>query len=104
MTSVDDKTMTSARVDVAELLACVARVACEIVETARAARENCAAYTSGTWKHVSYSIKPILFQKSRSKKDESDGGGGNKIGATLVTREACVNIGRSFDWSVTMRG
>ena len=94
MTSVDDKTMTSARVDVAELLACVARVACEIVETAR---EKCAAYTSSTWKHVSYLMKPILFQKSRSEKDESDGGGGNKIGATLVTREACVNIGRSFD-------
>ena len=48
MTSVDDKTMTSARVDVAKLLACVARVACEIVETARAAREKCAAYTSST--------------------------------------------------------
>ena len=101
MTSIDDKTMTSARVDVAELLACVARVACEIVETAC---EKCATYTSSTWKHVSYPMKPILFQKSRSEKDESDGGGGNKIEATLVTREACVNIGRSVDWSVTMRG
>ena len=31
-------------------------------------------------------MKPFLFQKCRSEKDESDGGGGNKIGATLVTR------------------
>ena len=42
MTSADDKMMTPARADVAELLARVAR------ETAKAARENCVAYTGGT--------------------------------------------------------
>ena len=41
MTSVDDKAMTLARVDMVKLLACVA------CETAREVRENYAAYISG---------------------------------------------------------
>ena len=101
MTSADDKTMTSARADVAELLVCVARVVRETAETVREARENYAAYTSGAWKRVSCPMKPILFRKSRSEKDESDGGRGNKIEATLVAR---VNIGGNFDRCVTTRG
>ena len=32
-------------------------------------------------------MKPILFGKCRSEKDESDGGDDNKIGATLMGRE-----------------
>ena len=44
MTSVDDKAMTLARVDMVELLAHVAR---ETTETAREVRENYAAYISG---------------------------------------------------------
>ena len=104
MTSVDDKMMTLTKADVAELLVCVARVARETAETMREARENYVAYTSGAWKHVSCPMKPILFRKSRSEKDESDGGGGNKIEATLVVREARVNIGGNFDRCVTARG
>ena len=61
MTSADDKTMTSARADVAELLVCVARVVRETAETVREARENYAAYASGAWKRVSCPMKPILF-------------------------------------------
>ena len=87
MTSVDDKMMTLAKVDVAELLVCVARVVRETAETVREARENYAAYTNGAWKHVSCPTKPILFRNSRSEKDESDGGDDNKIGATLMGRE-----------------
>ena len=83
MTSVDDKAMTLARVDMVELLARVVR---ETAETAREVHENYEAYINGAWKCVSYPMKPTLFQKCRSKKDESDGGGGNKIGATLVAR------------------
>ena len=97
MTSADDKTMTLARADVAELLVCMARVMRETAKTVREARENYAVYTSGAWKRISYPMKPILFRKSRSEKDESDGGGGNKIEATLVAREARVNIGWNFD-------
>ena len=104
MTLVDDKTMTLAKVDVVELLVCVACVVREIAETVREACENYAAYTSGAWKHVSCPMKPILFRKSRSEKDESDGGGGNKIEATLVVREAHVNIGGNFNRCVTARG
>ena len=97
MTSADDKMMMSARDDVAKLLARVARVANETVKTVREARENCAAYTSDVWKYVSYPMKPILFWKSRSKKDESNGGEGNKIGATLVVCETHVKFVRNFD-------
>ena len=42
-------------------------------------------------------MKPILFRKCRSKKDESNGGKGNKIEATLVAREARGKFGRNFD-------
>ena len=101
MTLVDDKAMTLARVDMVELLARVVR---ETAETAREVHENYEAYINGAWKCVSYPMKPTLFQKCRSKKDESDGGGGNKIEATLVVREARVNIGENFDWCVTARG
>ena len=49
-------------------------------------------------------MKPILFRKCRSKKDESNGGKGNKIGATLVTREARGKFGQNLDRRVVARG
>ena len=42
-------------------------------------------------------MKLILFQRCRSEKDNSDGVDGNKIGATLVAREAHGIICRNFD-------
>ena len=42
--------------------------------------------------------KPILFQRCRSEKDDSDGVSSNKIGTTLVAREVrgivCRNVDR----------
>ena len=49
-------------------------------------------------------MKPILFQKCRLEKDESDGDGDNKIGATLVACEARGKFGLNFDWHVAVRG
>ena len=45
-------------------------------------------------------MKSILFRRCRLEKDNSDGVSGNKIGATLVAREACGIICRNFDRSV----
>ena len=107
MTSVDDKTLMLARADVAELFgACGAwRVwRGEAAETVCEAREHGATYTSDAWEHVSHPMKPILFQKCRLEKDEYDGGGGNKIGAALVAREAHGKFGRNFDWRVAVCG
>ena len=53
---------------------------------------------------MSYLIKLILYQKCRSEKDESDGGGRNKVGATLVEREAHGKFGRNFVRHVAARG
>ena len=64
MTSANERMLTLARADVAELLAREARGMLgtrEVVETARKACELSAGYTSGTWGCVSYSLKPILF-------------------------------------------
>ena len=33
-------------------------------------------------------MKPILFRKCRSEKEDSDGGGNNEIGVALVAHEA----------------
>ena len=57
----------------------------------RAAREDCP-------------MKPFLFRRCRSEKDDSDGVDGNKIRATLVTREARGIICRNFDRRVAGRG
>ena len=48
--------------------------------------------------------KPILFQRCRSEKDDSDGANSNKIEATLVTREARGIICRNFNQRVMARG
>ena len=56
------------------------------VKTTREAHELDARYTGNAWECVSYPMKPIPFQRYRSEKDNSDGGGSNKIGATLVVR------------------
>ena len=53
---------------------------------------------------MSYLIKLILYQKCRSEKDESDGGGRNKVGATLVEREVRGKFGRNFVGHVAARG
>ena len=53
---------------------------------------------------MSYLIKLILYQKCRSEKDESNGGGRNKVGATLVERETRGKFGRNFVWHVAVRG
>ena len=42
-------------------------------------------------------MKPILFRRCRSEKDDFEGVGGNKIGATLVAREVRGIICRNFD-------
>ena len=81
----------------AELLAHVTRVARVMRETVETARENCTTYTSSMWKLVNYPMKPILFRKCRLEKEKFDGGRGNKIGVTLVAREACGKFGRNFD-------
>ena len=49
-------------------------------------------------------IKPILFRKCRSEKDDSDDVDGNKSGATLVARETRGIICRNFDRHMAMRG
>ena len=49
-------------------------------------------------------MKPILFRRCRSETNDCDGVGGNKIGATLVVREARVVICRNFDQCVAARG
>ena len=48
-------------------------------------------------------MKPILFQRCRSEKDDSDGVSVNKIGATLVAHEARGIICQNFDWHVAAR-
>ena len=53
---------------------------------------------------MAYSMIPILFQRCRSKKDDFDGLGSNKIGATLVACEARGIICRNFDRRVAARG
>ena len=45
-------------------------------------------------------MKSILFRRCRSEKDDSNGISGNKIGATLVAREAHGIICRNFDRGV----
>ena len=49
-------------------------------------------------------MKPILFQRCRSEKEDSDGVGGNKIGATLMAREARGIICQNFDLRMAARG
>ena len=49
-------------------------------------------------------MKPILFQRCRSEKEDSDGVGGNKIGATLMAREVRGIICRNFDLCMAARG
>ena len=66
-------------------LACVARGTREVAETVH---ELDAMYTGGVWEHVSYPMKPILFRKCRSEKEDSDGGGNNEISVALVAHEA----------------
>ena len=53
---------------------------------------------------MGYLMKPILFRRCRSKKLDSNGVGGNKIGATLVAHEASGRFCQNFDWSVVARG
>ena len=102
MTSADDKTLTSARADMVELFGTCG--VSEAAKMAREARELGVAYIDGTWECVSYSMKPILFQKCRSEKDEFDGGRGNKIGAILVVREVRGKFGRNFDRHMAAHG
>ena len=71
---------------------------------AREAHELDARYTGSAWERVSYPMKPIPFQRYRSQKDNFDGGGGNKIGATLVVREAHGRFCRNFDRRMVVRG
>ena len=49
-------------------------------------------------------MKQILFRRCRSEKEDSDGVGGNKIGATLVAREARGIICQNFDRRMAARG
>ena len=49
-------------------------------------------------------MKPILFRRCRSEKDDSDGVDGNKIKATLMAHEGRGIICRNFDRHVAARG
>ena len=51
---------------------------------------------------MGYPMKPILFRRCRSEKDDSDGASSHKIGATLVAREAHGIICRNFDRCVAV--
>ena len=95
--------MMSAKADVDDDVNCLARKARgarEAAETARESHELGAGYTGSTWERVSHFMKPILFLRCRSKKDDFDSGGGNKIGATLVVREVHGRFCRKFDRSM----
>ena len=59
---------------------------------------RCIAVVAENFKqHVSHSLRPILFRQCRSKKDDSNSSGGDKIGATLMACEAHGRICRNFD-------
>ena len=103
MTSTDDKVLMSARADVAELLAHVVCGACGSKDSAWA-HEHGAVYTCGMWERMSNPMKPILFRKCRLEKDESNGGKGNNIRATLVARETRGKFGWKLNRRVVVCG